>query len=445
MKITFIYPAVGKKENSRYIKSWKMQPLPFMTLAALTPEEHEITLIDDRIDTINYNVDTDLVAINVEAYSALRAYSIAEKFRDRNIPVVFGGYHPTIMTKEASKYADAILAGEAEQCWPLLLDDLSKNKMKSVYKQKSKIPFGLVVPQSDILTIKNYTPLTLIETSRGCPHTCDFCSINAYFKGSYHSRSIESVVDEIAKRKAKFIFFVDDNIVGDIKRAKKLFKALIPLKIRWSSQLSIDAATDKELLSLMQKSGCIGVLIGFESLDLQNLSQMGKAWNSLTAYDRAVEMLRDHGMGIYATFVFGYDNDTKETIKRTLDFAMSSNFTFAAFNHIQPFPGTKLYKRLEKENRMLYDKWWLDPDYKYGKIVFMPKSISPEELELECAEARRKFYSLKSIIKRGFDFKTNMSSPLMSALFFSQNLLAQKEVNGKLGLPLGANLDKGKK
>lgn len=441
MKVTLIYPAVGKRADEKYISSWKMQPLPLMTLAALTPPEIEVLFYDDRIERIDYDHSTDLVAINIEAYSALRGYHIASEFRKRGVPVIFGGYHATLMPEEASLHADSVLVGEAEGVWPEILKDVKRGDLKPLYRSNVRPAFGDLIPRVDILGKKKYTPLTLVETSRGCLFNCDFCSIASFYQNSYNYRTPESIANEIKVRGGKNVFFVDDNIISEEKRARELFKALEPLNIRWMSQFSINMAHDESLLKLMKKSGCVGVLIGFESLEEKNLKLMGKSWNSRKSYDEALEKLRDNGICVYATFLFGYDYDTSETLDRTLEFAIKHKFFTCAFNHLLPFPGTEVYGKLEREKRLLYDKWWLAPDYEYGKIIFRPKLMTPEELERKCVWARTAFHSFPSILKRGLDFKTNSSSLFLSSVFFTQNILLRREVNEKWGLPLGKNLD----
>ena len=226
----------------------------------------------------------------------------------------------------------------------------------------------------------------------------------------------------------------------DVERLKELCRLMIPLRKRWVGQLSIHTAQDDELLALMARSGCAGVLIGFESLDAETLSDMGKRVNSTNGdYAAAIENLRRHHLSIYATFVFGYDHDTPETFERTFDFAMESRFFFAAFNHLVPFPGTDVHARFVREGRMLHDKWWLDPTVHFGDVVFRPKNFTPEGLAETCRRYRLKFYSPRSIFRRATDFRANLHGGLKAALFFATNFLQGREVMRRHGLLNGGD------
>lgn len=441
MKVTMIYPAVGKKPGSRYISSWKMEPLPIMTLAALTPPDVEVVFYDDRLEQIDYDHQTDLVAINIEAYSALRAYGIAARFRERGIPVVFGGYQATLMPEEASQHGDAVLIGEAEGLWNLVIADAKRNALQKFYRSAERPQFGMVIPRRDILRNKAYTPITLVETSRGCPYNCNFCSIKTFYNRTYGFRTPASIAREIKILGARSVFFVDDNIAADRKRALELFQALQPLGIQWVSQLSINMASDAGLLKAMYQSGCRGVLIGVESLEPENLGQMGKSWNLRIQYEEPLQKLHDQGLCVYATFLFGYDHDDEGVFDKTVDFAINNKFFLAAFNHLLPFPGTDLHRQFTREGRMLNSRWWLDEAYQFGSIPFRPKLMTPEALEYACIKARSDFYSAPSIIRRGLDLKTNCGSALLASVFFTQNILARREVKERWGLPLAQNLD----
>lgn len=441
MKLLFILPAIGRKDGEKYIGTWKMEPLMIAALKALTPPDIETCLFDDRIEAIDYSVDVDLVAITVETYTASRAYQIAAKFKQRNIPVVMGGYHVTALPDEAVQYADCVIVGNAESVWKTMLADFQSGKLQERYDvERGGIP---LMPDRSIYGAKKYLPLSLIETGRGCPNHCEFCAITCFYYAKYIPRPIEDIVAEIEQAKNKFVFFVDDNLSADREHLMSLCRAITPLKIKWTSQVSLAVAKDDELLKTMKKSGCQVLLIGFESLDQKNLDQMNKSWNyQMGERDEFVRKMHKAGIGIYATFVFGFDADAVETFDDTIKFAMKHKFFFAAFNHLLPFPGTPLYERLQESDRLLYEKWWLKEGYRYGDIPYRPLRISHEELKDKCAAVRRRFFSPFNILKRGIASIWRNPSFMINVIFFSQNKALGKEVDQKLNLPVGIGLDK---
>ncbi len=438
MRVTFILPCVGRKPGEPYPKSWQMEPLAFAQLSAVTPRDAEIRFYDDRKEPIPFDEPTDLVAINAETYTARRAYQLAAMYRRRKIPVVLGGFHPTLAPDEAQQHADAVIVGQAESSWPILLADFAAGRMKSRYDTPRGNAWTQVFPDRSVFTGKKYGLLTLIETARGCRFDCEFCSISSFFRRQFCARPVEAVVDEIRRTNARNVFFIDDNICVEPERARRLFEALIPLKIRWTGQVSLNVAQSADLLRLMRRSGCVGVLIGFESLNPDTLRAMGKRVNGDgSAYGEYLRRFREHGLSIYGTFVFGYDGDTAESFRRTLDFVLEHRLFFAAFNHLVPFPGTPLYERLQQDNRLRYERWWLSDAYRFGEVAFRPNPLSARELEALCLEYRHKFYSLRSVLRRGMDLRANCSTPFMATLFFLQNYLSGREVALRQGLPLG--------
>jgi radical SAM superfamily enzyme YgiQ (UPF0313 family) len=437
-------PAVGQKQGEGYVDSWKMEPLSMAVLAGLTPDDIEVNFYDDRLEVIPYNEKTDLVAINVETYTARRSYQIAANFRQRGVPVILGGYHPTLMPEEAAQFADSVLIGEAEDVWREAINDTKSKSVKKFYRSVQRPILNGTKPRRNIFAGKRYIPITLIESGRGCGFSCAFCSVTSFYKHSYNSRPIEEIVKEIELTRKKDIFFVDDNITADFVHAKKLFRALIPLKINWISQGSINMATDEELLALMKKSGCLGLLIGFESLNEENLAQMGKSWNIRSGeYEIALRKFREIGIVIYGTFIFGYDGDTNDSIRKTLDFALNQKLFLAAFNHLVPFPGTPLYGQLESQKRLLTEKWWLDANYKFGDVAFRPKNFTPQGLSDACMKAREDFYKLSSVLRRATDFQNNCRNLSMAVKYFVYNLFSQREIRNRQGLPLAEGLDSG--
>ena len=263
-------------------------------------------------------------------------------------------------------------------------------------------------PDRSIFRGKRYLPIGLVEAGRGCHFKCDFCAVQTVFSSSQTRRPADEIVAEIAaiKKGKKLFFFVDDNITSNFAQAKEFLRELIPLGIRWVGQASINAAHDEEFLELLVRSGCQGVLIGFESLNPANLAAMNKTFNTARGgFPQALANLRRHKIRVYGTFVFGYDHDTADSFEKTVDFAEENAFYIAAFNHLTPFPGTPLYRRLAEEGRLLYEAWWLDDRYSYNQIPFVPRGMSGEELQRGCLGARRRFYSWKSIaaprVRRG--------------------------------------------
>jgi radical SAM superfamily enzyme YgiQ (UPF0313 family) len=422
----------------RYIRTWLMQPLPAAMVAALTPGDVDKRFYDDRLEPIPYDEPTDLVAISVETYTARRAYQIASEYRQRGVPVVMGGFHATLCPDEVGQYCESIVIGEAEQLFAEVIDDYRHGTPRKVY-QAAERPSLCHAPDRSIFEGKRYLRIGLVEFARGCRFKCDFCAITSAFNASQRHREIDRVIEEVqrVRRRGQMIFFIDDNITSDLAAAKELMKALIPLKVRWVSQSAINLAYDEEALELMRRSGCQGVLVGFESLDETVLGQMNKSFNLMRGGpQQAMANFRKHGLRIYGTFIFGYEHDHEGGFREAVRFATEEGMFIAAFNHITPFPGTPLYKRLSQEGALLYDAWWLDERYRYNMVPFTPKRMSPEMLSEKCIDARRAFYSWRSIGRRSMH-RVNRRDPWMLANFVAINAMHQWDIEGRNGLPLG--------
>lgn len=439
MQLTIIHPCVGRRPGEKYIGTWQMEPLPAATLAGLTPQDVTRKFYDDRLEAIPFAEPTDLVAISIETYTAKRAYQIASEYRRRGVPVVMGGFHATLCPNEVAGYAEAVIIGEAETVWPQVIDDFRRGTLAKFYQADTRPSLAGLKPDRRIFQGKRYLPIGLIEWGRGCHFTCDFCAIQTAFNQTQNRRPIDEVLQEIKTvwPHKKLIFFVDDNLTSNMGEAKAFLRALIPLKIRWVSQASINAAHDEEFLDLLARSGCQGLLIGFESLNPDNLKSMNKNFNTMKGgYEQALANLRRYRIRLYITFVFGYDHDTADSFAESVAFARHHNFYIAAFNHLTPFPGTPLYARLQAENRLLYYSWWLDDAYSYNKIPFQPIHLHPDELQRHCVEARRQFYSWPGILRRSID-PVNRSNWLMFRNFFLINGMLRSEVSQRDFYPLG--------
>ncbi len=345
-RLTIIHPCVGRRVGQRgYIRTWKMEPLPAATIAALTPADVEKRFYDDRLEPIPFDEPTDLVAISVETYTARRAYQIASEYRRRRVPVVMGGFHAALCPDEVSRYADAVVIGEAEELFPLMLDDWRHGRSSHVYRAEVRPRSLRVAPDRSIFRGKRYLPIRLVETlrARGCRFACEFCAITAVFTATQVRALIERVLTEVRalRRPGLLFFFIDDNIVSDLAGAEgDCSRALAGEGIRWVGQASSTVACDEECLELMRACGCQGLLIGFESLGAEQLGQMNKGWNlARGGPSAAMATLRRHGIRVYGTFIFGYDHDDAASFARSVGFARDEGMFIAAFNHLTPFPG----------------------------------------------------------------------------------------------------------
>ena len=409
MKLVLIAPKWP--ENSLWGQIYFRFPyLALTNLAALAGEDWEISILDENVEPIDFSAFPDLVAISIMTPLAKRGYEIADAFRKKGVPVVLGGIHPTMMSTEAKTHANAVVLGEAEEIWPQLLDDFKRGNLKSFYKHEKVCNLnGLPIPKRDLLNRKAYFFVNTIQTTRGCPFNCDFCSVTTFFGQSYRTRPVEEVIHEIDQMESGFLFFVDDNIAGSPMYAKKLFRALIPLNIKWFSQASLGIVKDRELLDLARRSGCKGLFIGFESLSQESLKAMGKSINRVDKYKEAIKRVHDYGIGIQGSFIFGTDYDDTSVFSDVLRFIERTRLEAVIFSILTPFPGTRVYKTMLQENRILHTDW---EKYDMNHVVYKPKKITPRQLQEGFNWAYKKLYGYRSILKRLFPFSRN-------GLFFS--------------------------
>jgi len=442
--ITLIWPNIGillkNNREQRFSDNASMEPLPLAAIAALIPESFEVVLYDDRFDEIPYDANTDLVCISIEIFTARRGYEVADEYRKRNVKVILGGMHASLMPDEAKKYADSVMIGDAETIWQQVMEDLLADNLKEFYNGVISNQIISRFPRRSLYKKHPYLPIMLLQFGRGCPYSCSFCAISACFKHTHITRNVHDVIAEIQHDGRKLLFFVDDNIVANPKAAKELFKALIPLNIKWMGQASIDMAQDDELLELMNKSGCLGHVIGFESVVPEGLFQYNKQVNlkNFDRYQSQIKKLTHNGIQIWAAMVIGSDADTPQTIKETLDFANYHKFAFAAFNILMPYPQTPLYNELKIQGRLLFNnEWWLHPDYRFNQAAFIPKHFTPDELSNYCQYLKNEYNSYFSIFRRVIKAASIRKNILASMFLLRYGYLFRTESQKKKYLKLG--------
>jgi len=396
MKLDLIVPAT--LENLRKRKKAICPPLGLAMVAALTPPEAEVCLTDENVTAIDFQKETDLVGITALTITAQRAYEIADSFRARGVKVILGGSHPSALPEEASQHADALVIGEAEGIWPSVLEDFKASKLQKIYSQRERPSLlNLPIPRRDLFTKRAYYCTNTISTTRGCPYACSFCSVTSFFGHTYRCRPVEEILKEIETLShRKLIGFVDDNIFGNPRFAKELLRALVPYKIRWVAQASVTVAKDDELLKLAAASGCVTLLIGFETLSPANLATVGKRVNVVDEYETVIRKIHSHGIAIHGFFILGLDEDDEDVFARTVRFAQKMRLESAQFAWPVPYPGTALCESLDKAGRIVTKDW---SRYE-SNPVFEPKLMSREMLKRGYDWAWRDFYSLPSIWRR---------------------------------------------
>ena len=394
MKINLIVPVIRKQNFKRY---FQIAPLNLMMIASLTPKDCEVEVLDENIDTIDFDDPVDLVGVSANTSEINRAYQICDEFRKRRIPVIIGGIHASALPDEAAQHADSVVIGEAEGLWEKVIEDFRKGTLARFYRHRS-FPDISSLPQPDreVLKNKRYLTKNVFQISRGCPYHCIFCSVSALFGNTYRVRNEDKVIKEIEGMDGDFIVFVDDNIFGNPGYATRMLQKMIPLKKKWVSQCTLQLADNSKLLDLAAKSGCIGMLIGLESVSKNSLKASGKP-KKFERYKEMTQRILDSGIGIDGSFIFGFDNEDTSIFERTLEFIVKIKLPAATFSILTPYPGTTLMKKLEQEGRIIHKNW----DYYRGThAVFRPARMTIDQLEQGRAWVKQEFYSYLNISKR---------------------------------------------
>jgi radical SAM superfamily enzyme YgiQ (UPF0313 family) len=387
-------------------------------LAALTPEHHNIKVVDETIgEKVDFDYPADLVGITAMTTQSTRAYRIADEFRRCGKTVVMGGFHPSVRPDEALMHCDTVCVGEGELVWNQMLIDAESNTLKPIYKADRLVDFTEVPwPDRSVVRDKRGMLKNFVQTSRGCPFHCSFCTVIKFFGETYRLRPVEDIVNEIkalkqsGQLKWNFVFFSDDNICGNPEYAKELFKALIPLKIRWGSQCSISIAKDEELLWLARQSGCRALAIGLESVSDNSLAAANKNMGKAEDYKRSVALIHKHKIAVFGLFIFGFDTDDESVFEKTLEFIHHNHLEYAMFSILTPLPGTSFYDEFKRDRRLLHEDW---AKYDFQTVVFKPKNMSEKTLQLGRYDSAKKVHTFKSIFRRILGAKSNLLFPLL--------------------------------
>lgn len=456
MKIAFVMPRnFSEKEKSYYdykffskflcSRKYYSYMLSIPALISLTPHGHTLRVFDENIGDIDYGWKPDLVGISVRTMHATRAYEISKTFRQAGARTVLGGIHPSMCPEEAILHCDAVVIGEAEKVWQKLIGDAQQGTLKRTYKADGLADLAAAQPPDRSLLDSTKYINDFVQTTKGCPFHCEFCSVHAFDGQTIRHKPVEKVIEEITslnlaggcyKSKGKAIFFADDNIIADIPYARRLFTALKPLNIKWGCQASINLSRHDDLMKLMKEAGCGSVFIGFESISEENLSAMSKNVNMKHNYLEAIENIHSHGMLVLGSFIVGYDFDTQDSFDELIAFIDEAHIMEPIINILTPFPGTKLFKRLEEEGRIIHKDW---SKYDTKNVVFRPANLTPEELLAGFEKVNKSIYSFESIHRKlkyfgdlGFWLQQNEADPIkfhyrllfalrMASLFFSLN------------------------
>lgn len=403
-RLLIIHPSFYRSKTDRTIfkvRRRQVVPLTLPYLAALTPSDWEIKLLDEQLDDVDFDAAVDIVAITTWTLHSFRAYDIADEFRRRGVPVIIGGPHTFFHAEEAKEHCDAVGIGEAERIWNQMLQDAIQGRLKEIYKAELLPDLaGLPLPRYELLDMRRYGPFKTftVSSSRGCPFRCDFCSERFMLGEGYRYRPVSDVIGEIKHWRLRNVLFGDSNFGGKRNHTLELMEALIPLKIRWSALWSSYLCNDGEFLDLAKRSGLLHVNIGIESINPDTLNGMNKRINKVSQYDEMLANLRRRGISYSLNFIFGWDGETEGAFDATLNFLHEHKVPVAYFNILTPVKGTPLYDRLENEGRITNNQ---DIDRWPGQACYIkPPYGTAEQLECHVRNMYRKFYSVPSIVSR---------------------------------------------
>jgi radical SAM superfamily enzyme YgiQ (UPF0313 family) len=391
--------------------------LNLAVIAALaTPYFKEIKIVEEEFEALNLNESADLVGITMMTCQAERGYQLADHFRKKGVRVICGGSHATFLPEECSERFDAVVVNEAEMVWDELMADFLADRLKPIYRSDNLIDLrDLPMPRKELFHNNGkFTAAEVIQATRGCPLGCEFCTVTQMYGKKLRARPIEHIVEEIKRFRSKRLFFVDDNIFLSRSYAYELCEALIPLKVKWASQGSLELiCRDDKLLKLAARSGCASLFVGIETVDQETLNAAHKSFNKVRNYKENIRKMHAAGINVVGSFIFGFEEDTPESFDKTLEFAVENRLSMVNCGIMTPFPGSGVYDRARRENKIFDFRWG---QYTGANLVWRHPTMNKEEIEARYDRFRRQFYSWPSIAKR---FWANRTHPL---LYLSMNL-----------------------
>ncbi|MEF2965937.1 radical SAM protein [Paenibacillus sp. M1] len=418
-KLALIVPCGSKYGKNQYLKSfleqndvvsnfygaWETPNLSLLTIAGMIPDSFEVTFIDeDHGQTINFDAGYDIVALTGMTQQIHRAYEICDNFRKRGVYVVLGGIHATIMPEEAMLHAHTVIVGEGEATWPAFLQDYLSNRPEPLYVSKGNTIFSdSPVPRYDLIDKRLYKSYS-VQTTRGCPRTCSYCTLPIMYGNTYRHKTPQQVIYEVKMiqevDKNPFVFFADDNMFIAKQKSKELVSEIGKLQITWGTQTDISVAEDEELLKALYAAGCHWLFIGFENVSETGLSFLdSRQWKAkqLKKYESSIEKIHKYGLNIWGSFMFGGDHDTTSVFSDTLDFTLRNGLYSGSFTILTPLPGTELFQEMNRQGRIIDYDW---SRYTFWDVVYQPKNMSPQELAEGVAWVYNKFYSAENVRER---------------------------------------------
>jgi len=402
MRVKMFLPALTEAKSPlfRPIKYSLFPPLGLATLAGYLGEDDEVTLHDEHVETLRLDDDDvpDLVVVQVYITSAYRAYEIADHYRRRGAHVALGGLHVTSLPEEAAGHADTIFLGPGEDTWPAFLEDFRAGRAAPVYRSTRRTLAGVPRIRRDLIKRRLYLVPNSIVVSRGCPHVCDFCYKEAFFRGGkgFYTQAVDDALAEIDRLPGRHLYFLDDHLFGDARFAAALFEGMRGMNRVWQAAGTVQSVLRPGLLERAAASGLRSLFVGFETLSADNLREQRKLQNLHRDYAAAIRRLHDLGVMVNGSFVFGMDGDDESVFDRTVDWAVGQGIETATFHILTPYPGTALHERMRRDGRILHEDW---NRYDTRHTVFRPARLTPEALEAGYWRAYESFYRWGSILR----------------------------------------------